>query len=77
MRINIYNEELTSDIEVSTKVAEGKTYYGIRFYLHSAEQLHKEPDDDRSAVTFWTTTPERLIALFSKAVETVKAYRST
>lgn len=55
MRVNIYNEELTTDVEVvevSPRV--GKTYYGVRLYLASSDKLHHtESDDDRSAVTIW------------------------
>lgn len=56
MRINLYEEELTDEVRLVTKTAEntGITYYGVRFYLKSAPELHSTPqDDDRSAVTFW------------------------
>ncbi len=56
MRINIYEEELTDEVRVVSTLAEntGITYYGTRFYLKSAPELHAtEADDDRSAVTFW------------------------
>lgn len=50
MRINVYGEELTHDIEIVHK----DKFVGIRFYLHSTPQLHNNSlDDDRSAVTFW------------------------
>jgi hypothetical protein len=75
MRVNVYNEELTSGIEVVKKTAEGKDYYGICFYLHSAKELHSDGDDDRSAVTLWRRTPEQLTELLSKALEKVKAYK--
>ncbi len=59
MRVNIYAEELTTDTEVVTSTVTDdefgtRTFYGIRFYLHSSDTLHHSPDDDdRSAVTLW------------------------
>ena len=55
MRINVYSQELTKEIEHITKVADtGITYHGVRMYLASPEVLHYAPgDDDRSAITFW------------------------
>lgn len=55
MRINIYSQELTKEIQVISKVADtGIEYYGVRIYLASPDVLHHtEQDDDRSAITFW------------------------
>lgn len=56
MRLNIYEEELTDEVRIVETTADntGITYYGVRFYLKSAPELHAtEADDDRSAVTFW------------------------
>lgn len=59
MRINVYAEELTDEVELVTKdVTDEKfgdrTFYGIRFYLKSPPELHDDPaDDDRSAITLW------------------------
>lgn len=56
MRLNIYEEELTDEVTVVSTLAEntGITYYGVRFYMKSAPELHAtDQDDDRSAVTFW------------------------
>jgi hypothetical protein len=59
MRINVYAEELTDEVEVVTKaVSDAKfgdrTFYGIRLWLASPPELHNDPeDDDRSAITFW------------------------
>lgn len=33
MRVNVYKEELTDRIEVITKLIDGHTCYGLRFYL--------------------------------------------
>lgn len=57
MRINIYAEELTDRVEVVTKRPDnhpGETFYGIRLYLASPDELHVTPDDDdSSAITVW------------------------
>lgn len=54
MRVNIYAEEQTGDVEIIEKTINGQVFTGVRFYLKSPEELHKnENDDDRSAVTFW------------------------
>lgn len=59
MRINVYAEELTDEVEIIEKpvydVQFGdRTFYGVRVYLKSPEELHTGPDDDdRSAITLW------------------------
>lgn len=59
MRINIYAEELTSEIEIVTKTVNDdkfgeRTFYGFRIFLVSPDVLHhSKKDDDRSAITFW------------------------
>lgn len=60
MRINIYAEELPevddsrSIVRVKTTADTGRTFFGARLYLKSAQELHDEPgDDDRSALTVW------------------------
>lgn len=55
MRANIYGEELTTEVQLVKKTADtGVTFYGVRFFLKSPEDLHhRANDDDRSAVTFW------------------------
>jgi hypothetical protein len=55
MRLNVYSQELTKEVELVSKVADtGIRYYGIRIYLASPEILHHSlEDDDRSAITFW------------------------
>lgn len=71
MRINIYQEEITDEITfVDTHVLEtNRTYYGVRFYLKSHDDLHHSAiDDDRSAVTFWLGSKERAILFFDKAI---------
>lgn len=56
MRVQVYNEEFTDEIVVIEKTAAdtGVTFYGVRLFLKSPDDLHSTPeDDDRSAVTFW------------------------
>lgn len=59
MRINVYSQELTKEIELVSKKTtdvngDDITYYGVRLYLASPDILHHtEEDDDRSAITFW------------------------
>lgn len=55
MRINVYSQELTKEVEHVSKVADtGIEYHAIRMYLASPDVLHHAPgDDDRSAITFW------------------------
>jgi hypothetical protein len=59
VRINVYAEEMTTEVEVVTKVVDDaafgrRTFYGIRLYLASPPELHAQPDDDdRSAITLW------------------------
>jgi hypothetical protein len=55
MRINVYAEELTDEVEiVKKKIKDGREFLAVRLYLKSAKELHATPsDDDRSAITFW------------------------
>ena len=55
MRINVYEEELTSEVDVvSTTTSENKTFYGVRMFYKSHPDLHHTPtDDDRTAITLW------------------------
>lgn len=74
MRINVYAEEITKEVELAFKTAEtGKTYGGVRFYLESSDKLHHTiADDDRSAVTFWAK-PDKLHALFQAALQLLES----
>lgn len=55
MRINVYSQELTDEVNVIQKVSNtGLVYSAVQLMLHSSDKLHHPPaDDDRSAVTFW------------------------
>jgi hypothetical protein len=62
MRINVYAEELTDEVEIVEKRAEntGRRFFGVRVFLKSPEDLHSTPqDDDRSAITFWVPWTRR------------------
>lgn len=78
MRINVYSQELTSEVQlVSQKSNTEVTYSAVRFMLHSSDRLHAPPrDDDRSAVTFWLprspTQREKLAQAFERAAEYVR-----
>jgi hypothetical protein len=60
VRINVYSQELTEEVELIEKKSNtGVVYYGVRMYLASPDVLHHTPDDDdRSAVTFWLPTAQ-------------------
>ncbi len=55
MRINVYSQELTNEVNVVEKESNtGLVYSAVQIMLHSSPLLHHPPkDDDRSAVTFW------------------------
>lgn len=63
--------------EVTDEKFGDRTFYGVRLYLKSPEELHSDPvDDDRSAVTFWVPwtnakglDPEKLAWIFDKLCE--------
>lgn len=65
MRVNVYNEEMTNEVEVVRKSAEGRNFVGLRFYLKSHEDMYPphHQDDDRSAVTFWVEEGHELDTL--------------
>jgi hypothetical protein len=55
MRINVYSQELTDEVNTVVKVSNtGLVYSAVQLMLHSSPKLHHPPaDDDRSAVTIW------------------------
>jgi len=75
MRVNVYQEEQTDRIEITDEIAQtGTKYFGVRFYLHSSNRLHKDKaDDDSSAITFWATDLHFLKLLFERALEEIKS----
>ena len=76
MNINVYNEELTERVELATKIAAntGAKFYGLHFYLAPDELHHGDNDDDSSAVVPWGDSPEKLLALLSKATAAVQRF---
>lgn len=55
MRVNVYSQELTGEVQHDTVESNtGVVYHAARLMLHSSPMLHHPPaDDDRSGVTFW------------------------
>lgn len=68
MRVNVYAEEMTNRIEIISKEIEGQKFTAVRFYLELPVRIklphggfteargpfmHRDGDDDSSAVTFW------------------------
>lgn len=75
MRINVYSQELTDEVQKVTKVSNtGVTYLAATLVLHSSERLHHPPaDDDRSAVTFWLPKSAERREAMARAFERVAA----
>lgn len=79
MRINVYAEELTDEVEVVVKRPDNhpnEEFRGVRMYLASPSQLHGgADDDDRSAITIWVPwtksgghRPDVVVAVLMKMV---------
>ncbi len=81
MRINVYSQELTDEVNfVEKKSNTDIVYSAVQFMLHSSPQLHQPPgDDDRSAVTFWlpksSSRREKLAQAFEVAAGYVRSAR--
>lgn len=72
MRVNIYAEEMPEEprLQIITKEIEGATFTALRIYLelpatvdgkhYQGPFIHREGDDDSSAVTFWGKRDLRL-----------------
>ena len=75
MRINVYSQELTSEVVLVEKPSNtGVVYHAAQLVLHSSPMLHHPPeDDDRSAVTFWMpkspTRREEMARAFERIAE--------
>lgn len=46
MRVNVYAEELTDQVEIITKTNEEGTFTGVRFYLHLPVTVLKTADGE-------------------------------
>lgn len=81
MRINVYSQELTEEVQVEEKRANtGLVYSAVRMILHSSPRLHHPPDDDdRSGITFWLPKSEArreaLAATFERMAAAVRNAR--
>lgn len=75
MRINVYSQELTSEVNVLEKTSNtGLVYSAVQLMLHSSPMLHHPPaDDDRSAVTFWLPKSEERREALANAFEEMAA----
>ena len=75
MRINVYSQELTNEVQLIAKESNtGITYHAAQLMLHSSPMLHHPPaDDDRSAVTFWLPKSEQRREEMAQAFEKVAA----
>ena len=81
MRINVYSQELTTEVGTVEKLSNtGLIYSAVQLMLHSSPMLHHPPqDDDRSAVTFWLPKSqerrEALATAFEEMAAKVRAAR--
>jgi hypothetical protein len=80
MRINVYSQELLTDLDLKPdeivqtfekQSNTGLTYSAVAMFLHSSDRLHHPPaDDDRSAIVFWLPRSiarrERLALIFER-----------
>lgn len=75
MRINVYSQELTDEVQTIEKVSNtGLTYSAVMLMLHSSPMLHHPPlDDDRSAVTFWLPKSSERREALAQAFERMAA----
>lgn len=75
MRINVYSQELTDEVNVIQKVSNtGLVYSAVQLMLHSSDRLHHPPqDDDRSAVTFWLPKSAHRREALAKTFEAMAA----
>ena len=71
MRINVYSQELTDEVNLIRKGSNtGVDYHAVQLMLHSSPMLHHPPaDDDRSAVTFWLPKSAARRELLAQAFE--------
>lgn len=78
MRINVYSQELTDEVQRGAKMSNtGIVYRCVRIMLHSSSMLHHPPDDDdRSCVTFWLPSSKSRCDKIAEAFEEIaRAFR--
>lgn len=75
MRINVYSQELTSEVVAVAKESNtGVVYHAAQLIMHSSPMLHHPPfDDDRSAVTFWLPKSQARREEMARAFERIAA----
>lgn len=73
MRINVYSQELTNEVNLVKKESNtGIVYHAAQLMLHSSPMLHHPPaDDDRSAVTFWLPKSQHRREAMAQAFERI------
>ena len=73
MRINVYSQELTPEVQhVEKESNTGVVYHAAMLMLHSSPFLHHPPaDDDRSGVTFWLPKSKERREAMAQAFERV------
>lgn len=73
MRLNVYSQELTSEVvEIKKESNTGIVYHAAQLIMHSSPMLHHPPeDDDRSAVTFWLPKSQRRREEMAQAFEQI------
>jgi|SRR5690606_2857891 len=73
MRVNVYSQELTPEVQVDAKRSNtGRVYRAVRLILHSSPMLHHPPeDDDRSAITFWLPSSKHRCDEMAEAFEEI------
>lgn len=73
MRINVYSQELTPEVQVIEKKSNtAVVYHAAMLVLHSSPMLHHPPaDDDRSGVTFWLPKSAERREEMAKAFEDI------
>ncbi len=73
MRINVYSQELTAEVQHVEKASNtGVVYHAAMLMLHSSPMLHHPPqDDDRSGVTFWLPKSQRRREEMAQAFERI------
>lgn len=71
MRVNVYSQELTDEVQVIEKMSNtGLIYSAVALMLHSSERLHHPPqDDDRSAIVIWLPKSEERREQLAEALE--------
>jgi hypothetical protein len=68
VRVNIYAEEMTDQVEITSKIVDGHTFTGVRFYLHLPVTLIA--NKDQAPIT------EETVAAFRKSLGMVAVPRA-